>query len=226
MTRHLFTSALIAGTAAGILAALLQLTFLVPLLLEGELYETGARLHFSVTGNPQSDAGHPAVWDQPTRHLGTLAMNIVTFTGFAFLMVVGFAIADQFGNRTDARRGAIWGLGAFFAVQLAPAYGLPPELPGTIGPDVAARQIWWMGCVAATLGGIGLVAFGRGALMIGGGIVLIALPHLIGAPTLDTYFGVSAPELAAHFVSRSLGVGAVTWVMLGLMAGALWARRD
>lgn len=224
MTRRLFTSALFAGLAAGILAALMQLTFLVPLLMEGELYETGARLHFSAHGSPQSPAGAPDVWGEPMRHLSTLAMDIVTFTGFAFLMVVGFALADRYGHRTTARTGALWGLSAFIAVQLAPAFGMPPELPGTIAAEVESRQLWWMGCVAATLGGIGLLSFGRGALMAGAGMVLIALPHLIGAPQLDTYFGVAAPELAALYVARALGVGAATWVLLGLIAGAIWER--
>ena len=46
MAKNLFVSAICAGIAAGLLASVLQFTFVIPLLLEGELYETGARVHF------------------------------------------------------------------------------------------------------------------------------------------------------------------------------------
>jgi cobalt transporter subunit CbtA len=227
MTRHLLTGALFAGLAAGLLATLLQLTFVVPLLLQGEAFESGLQIHFSATGSPQSEVTHPDIWAEMSRNTGTLAMNLVTYTGFALLMVAGFALAERSGAaRIDARRGAIWGLGAFVAVQLAPAFGLPPELPGTIGAEVGPRQIWWLGCVAATLAGLAAFAYGRGAVVMGAGVLLIAAPHLIGAPTIDTYFGVAPPELASLFVARSLGVAAMSWVLLGVIAGALWSRPE
>ena len=46
MVKNLFVSAICAGIAAGLLASVLQFTFVIPVLLEGELYETGARVHF------------------------------------------------------------------------------------------------------------------------------------------------------------------------------------
>ena len=54
MTRNLLASAVFAGVAAGLLAALVQFVFVIPTLLEGELYETGARVHFAENGTPQS----------------------------------------------------------------------------------------------------------------------------------------------------------------------------
>ena len=121
MFRHLLTSALFAGLAAGLLATILQLAFVVPLIFEGELYETGARLHFSATGSPQSPVGHPSIWVEPARHIGTFAMNLVTWSGFAFILIAGFALAERTGSRIDARTGAIWGLCGFIAIQLAPS---------------------------------------------------------------------------------------------------------
>ncbi len=224
MTRNLFASALFAGLAAGVLAALLQLTFVVPLLLEGELYETGTRTHFTATG-VQSDAGTPPVFDQMSRHIGTVAMNLITYTGFALVLVAGFAFANRFGHVIDARQGALWGLMGFISLHLAPAFGLPPELPGTVGADLQPRQIWWSATALATAIGIALIAYRKGPVLVAAGIVLIALPHLIGAPQIDTYFGTAPPELASHFVTRSLGVAALSWIALGAMAGALWSRR-
>lgn len=225
MTRHLLTSGLIAGLAAGLLAALLQFAFVVPLLLEGELYESGARAHFSA-GTIQSEAGAPSAWADLSRNAGTLAMNAVAYIGFALVMVAGFALAERAGHGVTARRGALWGLAGFVALHLAPAFGQPPVLPGTIGAALDLRQYWWAGCVAATALGIAALAFGRGPLAVVLGIALIAAPHIIGAPRIDEYFGVAPPELATLFATRSLGTAAVAWVVLGTLAGALWARRD
>ncbi len=225
MSRKLLTSGLFAGLAAGLIAALLQVTFITPLLLAGEAFESGAQLHFSTTGSPQSEVIHPEAWADVTRNLNTVAMTIVTYTGFALLMVAGFAVAERFGRGpVDARRGAIWGLLGFVAVQLAPSFGLPPELPGTIGAELAARQVWWLGTVSATLAGLVAIGFGRTAMSAAVGGLLIAAPHLIGAPAIDTYFGVAPPELSAHFATRSLGVAALSWVVLGLIAGLVWDR--
>ncbi|WP_368344945.1 CbtA family protein [Pelagovum sp. HNIBRBA483] len=224
MAKNLVTSALFAGVAVGVLAAILQFMFVVPLLMEGELYETGARVHFSV-GGAESEAGAPPIWGDMGRHIGTVAMNLVAYTGFAFVMVAGFALAKRTGHEVNGRVGAVWGLAGFIAVQLAPAFGLPPELPGTAAADLGARQIWWAGCVLATLLGIASMTYVRNAAGIAVGVLLIAAPHVIGAPHLDAYYGIAPPELASHFVTRSLGVAAASWVMLGSIAGALWARK-
>lgn len=223
MTRHVLTGGLIAGLLAGLFAVALQLTFVVPLLMEGELYETGARVHFG-TGGAESFAGSPGIGDDLLRHIGTLAMNLVAWIGFALLLAVGFALATLAGHRVDARRGAVWGMGAFASFALAPAMGLVPELPGTIAADLGLRQVWWVATVVLTAGGLAALAFGRGPLALIGGVTAIALPHVVGAPTLDTYFGVSPPELSAHFAARVLGVSAAIWVVLGSVAGWLWAR--
>ena len=60
MSKKILTSALFAGLAAGALAALLQFTFVVPVMMEGELYEFGDRVHFTDLG-PMSPAGSPDV---------------------------------------------------------------------------------------------------------------------------------------------------------------------
>lgn len=223
MTKKLFTSALFAGLAAGLLAAIMQLTFVVPVLMEGELYEFGDRVHFSEQG-PMSPAGHPDVWAEMPRHFTTFASNLVTYTGFAFVMVALFALATRYGKKIDARTGVLWGLCGFFALNLAPSFGLPPELPGTASADLDIRQYWWLFTVLSTALSLSLFAFGKMRSHFALGIILIALPHLIGAPHLDTYYGYAPPELSALFVTRSLGVAALSWSLLGLMAGALWAR--
>ena len=91
MVKNLFVSAICAGIAAGLLASVLQFTFVIPVLLEGELYETGARVHFSTDGSPQSDRAATSLGGDWTRHSMTVAFNIVTYTGYGLL----FGRADQ-----------------------------------------------------------------------------------------------------------------------------------
>ncbi len=225
MTRTLLTSAVFAGVAAGLLAALLQFTFVIPTLLEGELYETGARVHFADAGSPQSERGAPGLGGDWARHAMTVFFNLVTYTAYGLILLALMLLAARRGHALTARRGLVWGLCGFLAVQLAPAIGLPPELPGTPASEVGPRQAWWLLTVACTAAGLALIAFGRG-WTAPAGLSLIALPHLLGAPHLDTYWGVAPPELAAHFATLSLGAAAAGWAALGFLAAWFHGRAD
>ncbi|MEJ6477549.1 MAG: CbtA family protein [Octadecabacter sp.] len=226
MIKQLFTSAVLAGLVAGIFAAALQLILVVPLMIEGETFEQGLVLHFTLSENGaiETPVGHPSIMAQLPRHFGTLAMNMVAYTGFAFLLVVGFGIAQRAGHKIDGRAGLVWGLAGFIAVHLAPSVGLSPELPGTITADLVARQTWWLGTVLATIAGIASIAFVRAPWGAVTGIALFVAPHVIGAPTIDTYYGVAPPELASQFAARALAVAAASWAVLGAAAGWLWCR--
>lgn len=224
MTKNLLTSAVFAGVAAGLIAALLQFIFVIPALLEGELFETGARIHFGAHGSPESDRGAPGLGGEWGRHLMTVGFNIVTYVGFGFLLLAAMAFAELRGLTTiSPRQGLIWGLAGFIAIQLAPAFGLPPELPGTPAAEIAPRQAWWLGTLVATSLGLWVIAFGRGPIALAG-IVLILIPHLIGAPHLDAYWGVSPPELSAEFATLSLGTAAAGWTALGFLCAWFWTR--
>lgn len=239
------TSALIAGFAAGLLAALLHFAFVQKLILLGENYETGAVVHFGGSGAgtdhdhaeiaAQTEAhsgiedGHhshaPADVDSASRDLLTSLFFGVTYVAYALILVAGFNLASSAGKRIDLRTGLLWGIAGFAAFQLAPALGIPPELPGTMAAELQARQIWWLGTAIATAGGLGLMAYGRGSGVIVLGAMLLAAPHIIGAPELDGYFGAAPPELAAIFAARSLGLGLVVWAFMGALAGHLWSAQ-
>jgi cobalt transporter subunit CbtA len=216
MSKNLLSSAVFAGLIAGAVAALLQFVFVIPLLLEGELYESGARLHFVVDGSTQSDRGAPGLGNEWGRHAMTVAFNLVSYTGYALVLAAAMVFArEQRGTQITAKSGLIWGLAGFVAVQLAPAVGLPPELPGTPAAELAPRQIWWFSTILITAAGLALIAFSTRGLMQLLGLVLILLPHLYGAPHLDTYFGIAPPELSAEFATISLGMAAIGWGLLG-----------
>ena len=226
MTKNLLTSSVFAGVVAGLIAALLHFYFVIPTLLEGELFETGARIHFGADGSPQSERGSPGMGGDIGRHLMTVGFNIVTYVGFGFLLLAAMAATELKGfTQITARSGIIWGLAGFIAIQMAPAIGLPPVLPGTISAEVEARQAWWLGTIVASGIGLWMIAFARGPLALAG-VALLAAPQFIGAPHLDTYWGVAPPELAAQFVSYSLGAAAVGWTCLGFFAAWFWTRES
>jgi cobalt transporter subunit CbtA len=242
MIQRMLAGGLIAGFAAGLLGALLHFAFVQELILLGEEYETGAMVHFAGVSDAPDAASHDhsddhgaedAAHDQGaddgadfalSRNAWTVLFTGLIYAGYGLLLVAGFALAEHFGRRVRAEDGILWGIGGFVAVQLAPAMGLAPELPGTIAADLGARQVWWWGTFLATGTGLGLLAYGRNLVTWVVAGALLAAPHVIGAPELDEFFGTAPPEVSAAFSARVLGVGLVVWTVMGWLAGRIWAR--
>jgi len=221
MFGKILTSALFAGFAAGLIAAALQLIFVQPVLLHAELYEGGDLVHFGAGAvSAHQDLGGIDI----VRDGLSVLFTALIYIGYGLVLAAVMAFAAERGVALDARRGLLWGIAGFVAVQLAPAFSLPPEVPGVAAADVAMRQVWWFGTVLVTAGGIALLAFGRGVAMSVAAVVLILAPHLIGAPHPDSFAGPVPPELAALFASRALGVGLAAWVFLGAFAGYFLSR--
>jgi cobalt transporter subunit CbtA len=158
------------------------------------------------------------------RDVLTVLFTALIYVGYALLLVAGFGIASSLGIRIGLREGLLWGIAGFVTFQLAPAAGLAPELPATPAADITDRQIWWYGTVLATAAALALIFYGRKLVLVLAGIVLLTLPHLIGAPHLESYAGIAPPELAATFAARVLAVGLVVWACLGALAGWFWNR--
>lgn len=237
MLKKMVASALFAGVVTGLIAAALQLFFVVPVILEGELYETGQVEHFGGpvvesehmhTGDHAHDADDSEIQNGPdfTRHTLTFLAAISTYIGYGLLLVAGFALAARSGHNVTARAGLIWGIAGFLTVQLLPAAGLPPELPGSTAADLQARQLWWAFAVSASIAGLAALAFGRNWPVWGAGIAALLIPHLIGAPHPHEFAGVAPPELAGLFAGRALAVGAAAWSILGVSAGYFWSKHD
>lgn len=223
MFQKILTSALFAGFCAGLIAAALQLVFVQPVLLHAELYEGGELVHFGAEA-VSADPELPGL--APVRDGLSVLFSVLVYTGYALVLVALIALAAERGIAADARRGLLWGLAGFAAVHLAPAFSLPPEVPGVAYSDLAARQVWWWATAGATALALALLAFGRGPASWIAAAALILAPHLIGAPHPEEFAGPVPPELAALFTSRALGVGMMAWALLGLFAGYFWQRES
>src|SRR5438046_5651778 len=214
MLRHIFFTALIAGTVAGLFAAGVQHLKLIPLIAAAEVYEAaGAHADHQHDAAQQASHQHDAApeWEPAPgieRAGYTVVADVLAGIGFALVLIGGVAMARLGGYAVDARRGLIWGAAGFAVFALAPAIGLPPELPGMEAASLAARQQWWLLTAAATAAGLGLVIFTRQVPLRVLGAVLLVLPHLIGAPAAPTGPTVVPAELAAEFATASLAAAA------------------
>jgi cobalt transporter subunit CbtA len=205
--RRLLLPALLAGLAAGLVASILQQLFLVPLIVRSETFETAAQA-WVVVGLDIERAAY------------SLLFTCVGACAFALLLAACWALQGG----VNERRAVWWGLAGFAVFSLAPALGLPPELPGSHAADLAARQAWWVGTAVATAAGLWCVVFprSRGAKLLG--LVLLALPHLVGAPQPPQVDDAVPADMARAFALGSLAVSAVMWLILGALTPLLQRR--
>ena len=215
MFQKIVVSALIAGFGAGIVHALLQFVFIQPLLIHAELFELGPLPGLDAVTVPHG------VFD-PLREALNVVFAVLVYTGYALVLLAVMSFAEERGHTITARNGLIWGIAGFVTMHLAPAFGLAPDMPGLNAAPVEPRQVWWFGTAAATGIGLWLIAFGRNWAMWGAAIILIAAPHIIGAPLPLMLSNIAPPELAANFAARTLGLALVVWTTLGLLLGAVW----
>lgn len=223
MIGRVLLAALLAGIAAGLIMGAIQHLRLTPLILEAETYETTAHAHDAAgagtTAAVQADHDHDAGWspaDGWQRSLFTTATAAMSGAAFSLLLA---GVSLLVGLPINRRNGVIWGLCGFLAVSVAPSAGLPPELPGMPAGDLLARQVWWIGTVAATGFGLYLLATRRQLWAMILAVVAIGLPHLIGAPASVTHESAVPPNLAAEFAANAIAAGAIFWVLIGSFLG-------
>lgn len=198
--------ALTAGLAAGMVAAILQQLFLVPLILQAEVLEEAGHAHAAASG--------------VERTLYSVLFTCLGACGFALLLAGCYALRRDVNWRT----GLLWGLAGFASFSLAPALGLPPELPGAHAAGLVARQAWWIATAVATATGLACVVLPKSIPLKLLGVALVALPHLIGAPQPVHADSELPADVVRVFAIGSLTVSAVMWLILGTLTPALMRR--
>jgi cobalt transporter subunit CbtA len=240
MFKRIAQTAGFAGLLAAILLTLLQSLWVTPLILEAETYENApsviaAQSHeTSQAHSHEHEHAHPAAAAVPHSHdsqawapedgwqrtLSTGLSNLVVAIGFALMLAGLFTLRAP--NKTW--HGLLWGFAGFATFCLAPAAGLPPELPGTAAADLAQRQSWWIGTALATATGLGLLAFAQHWPLRLAGLLLLALPHLIGAPQPEVHSSLAPQALGQQFILASLVTNALFWAALGWASAWFFSR--
>lgn len=216
--RRLFFAALLAGLAAGLATSVVQAAKLWPMIASAELLEASAPAK-----DHAADHAHDHGWSPEgvLRPALTVLFNIAAGVGFGLILNALVRLrALAKGGGVNAREGVLWGIAGFTAFALAPAVGLPPELPGMAGGELLHRQIWWAMTAFCSAGAIALWVF-RGGSWCAVAVILAALPHLVGAPHAHEH-GAVPGEMGAAFAAASLAASAVFWVVLGGVSG--WAQ--
>jgi cobalt transporter subunit CbtA len=237
MIGKIVLAALIAGMLAGVVLAGIQYVRLSPLILQAEVYEKAAdaAAEAKTAAEPATKCaenmpgmamceGDQKAWepaDGIERTLYTTGASMLAGAGFA-LMLAGISLL--IGVPVTPANGLIWGLCGFFAFTIAPGAGLPPEVPGMPIADLLARQIWWVGTVAATGLGLYFIALKREPKWIVLAVALIATPHIIGAPQPPTLETNVPAGLAADFASNTVAAAAIFWCSIGVFLGIALKR--
>ena len=229
---------ILAGIAAGLFMGGMQHVRLTPLILEAEAFEraTDANSHTSVpeaateAETAGSSAGHDHAhehgegWAPENGWQRSLATTLTAaMTGAAFAAILA-GISFLSGIPITRSNGVVWGLCGFLAVTLAPAVGLPPELPGMPEADLLPRQIWWVSTIALTAAAIYLFATRREPWALAVAALLAVIPHVIGAPAAAHQPATVPPGLVAAFVANSIAANAIFWICIGLLLGLVLDR--
>ncbi len=235
--QRIFFAAVLAGLAAGLVMSGIQQWKVVPLILAAEAYEVdeaaapadhqhaaGAQEHSHsdaatdpaahlAAQAPDHDESAWAPADGAERTAYTVLANVLGSLGFALLLV---AVAVLLNLEITATNGLIWGLCGWIVFHLAPAFGLPPELPGMAAADLGARQIWWWGTALSTAAAFVLLAKWKNtAIAIPIAAALVLIPHIIGAPPPPEHESALPAHLATSFAASALAASAVFWLLVG-----------
>jgi cobalt transporter subunit CbtA len=213
MIGRVLLTALVAGLAGAVVYSLIHFTVLQPLILEAEIYESH---------------GHQGTLAPQWQRVGlTLLANLVIACGYALLLTGAMVLAPARAMAEGAPKGFLWGMAGFASFTLAPAVGLPPELPGMHAADLQARQLWWLLTVAATAAGLWASLLARHPFIRALGLGLLVLPHLLGAPQpigAEPEGSTVPGEVSAAFAARSLVAAFLLWSVVGIASGTLTAK--
>ncbi len=212
MLRTVLFAAILAGTLTGVLYTGIQHLQLIPLIHAAESYETGAYAQQHVHDNGEVTE----------RQLFTLLANVLSGISFSLLLASAIILSRQ----TGWRKGLLWGLGGYLSFFVAPSLGLSPKLPGTHGAPIDHQQVWWIATVTATVIGLCLMVFSRHVLLKMLGLILVVLPHIIGAPQPEQVYSAAPEQMRHDFIVASALANAGFWIILGFLSGYLLHRTE
>lgn len=242
MFKRIFYPGLLAGVIAGLFMGSAQQLKLVPLVLEAEKYENVAPVSRPVKSQQLGKAqlvapkvyihedgkhhGHGDANWSPEDGFGRIAFsllsNLITAIGFGLVLAGAMALSRR---ELDWRKGVVWGLAGYVAVHLAPAFSLPPELPGMASEsDLVARQTWAMSTTGLTILGIALISYAKNWALKAGGVVAIVLPHVIGVQGKVHVDHAVPVDLVSEFIVGTLVITALFWALLGGLTSYFYGR--
>ncbi|MCK5925767.1 MAG: CbtA family protein [Methylococcales bacterium] len=215
--RNFVLSAFVIALVAGLFLSLYQHFLIAPIIIASEVYEVLEPVEKGVV-----EAWNPE--DGLQRSSFSFGANFLVCFAYALLLLSAMAARDSI----KITQGLLWGLAAYFSIFAAPSFGLSPEIPGMEAAHLEGRQTWWLLTVFMSMIGLWLIAFNT-LLFKGLGIVLLVIPHLIGAPQPETHGFVNTnPEaiqtltqLWHDFILQTHLANGFLWLIIGVLAAGL-----
>jgi cobalt transporter subunit CbtA len=235
--RNILLSAIVVGVLTGLAYGLFQQSQISPIIYAAEVYEVAEEPATSQDHHGAESVAHhhdaeAEAWgpaDGFERIAYTYSADIAVGIAFALIMISLMALHNLKSNKpkVTALVGGIWGVAAMLSLFVAPAlFGLHPEVPGTEAAVLENRQLWWVFCAAASIAGIAIVYYAPMMFKLGG-VLVGAVPHLIGAPMPEHHgFANTDPsavkalsDLATQFYTMTGAGMLVFFVLLGVLSG-------
>lgn len=218
--RNLVLSAFSIAVVAGIFFSTYQAIFITPIIVSSEVYEV-----LEPSAAHQVEAWAPE--DGLERHSWSFATNILLCFAYALILLSAMTLS----NSMTAVKGLFWGGAVYLSLFVAPALGLPPEIPGMEAAYLEGRQTWWILTVILTAIGLWLIAF-QSPLNKGIGVIMIIIPHLIGAPQPEIHGFVNQDpkaiealtQLWHEFIIQTSIANALLWLMVGGLSGYFFTK--
>jgi cobalt transporter subunit CbtA len=242
--RQIVFYSLLAGVLSGAVLTVAQTWQVVPIIHSAEVFEGAAASVPAIEHAGQLLSAHDTAHEHSAgawapgngieRTAYTLLSNVLTAVGFALALMVVMVASSSLKNnavtRFNWRHGLLWGISGYTVFWLAPALGLPPEIPLAATADLEARQIWWLFTVVSTAAGLAGLAFGKSPWRWAAPLMLL-VPHLVGAPHAPGAMFADQPpaaaaqleQLAQQFIAATAIANIAFWLALGLTSA--WAVR-
>lgn len=238
--RNILLSAIIVGLFTGLLYGIFQHLQISPIIYAAEEYEVVEEepaVTEPVAAHSHGESGHThehneEAWgpEDGAERIGyTIGADIGIGIAYALFMISLMALHNLKANKPNVTMatGALWGVASMLIFFVAPAmFGLHPEVPGTEAAVLENRQGWWTLCAALTAAGIAVLYYAPLKFKLGG-IVLAAIPHVLGAPMPEQH-GFANPDPAAidaltqlttqFYMATAIGMG-IFFVLLGALSG-------
>lgn len=219
MFKNLLLVGLLAGVLSGSLLTLLQVFTVIPVIHQAEQYEN----QFPASQGEEDAHGHiddgGKDWkpNEGWERLGfTWLANVAIGSGFGLIMAGLMSL-----HRPKTWLQAIlFGLAGYYAFFLAPAFLLPPELPGSDSPDLKTRQAIWIFTVVISAIGIALLSFTTKPWLRLLGLIGLVSPFIIFSPQDVHYLAPVPSDLIERFTWLTVLTNAIHWLIIG--ASSYW----
>lgn len=235
MFRQIVFCSLLVGLVSGLIFSGIQIVTVNPIIFSAEAFEVpevAVEVAHASHGHGADHHHDYEAWapqDGSERTFYTVLSNVLAGIGFALVLT---ALMWQLqAQRVSIAKGLAWGLGGYIAFFLAPAVGMPPEIPGIEAPPVEYRQLWWAAAVTGV--GLGLLVLSFAPLKFKAlAVLLMAAPYLMPiphgqGPAFTHPDPVAVEQLTAlhqQFIWASSGANLLFWIAIGVASAWFISR--